>query len=179
MYVISGSEGATSKASKNLQLVCPGAASHKGKQAQGKEASAASTKSGAKTKKAEGAGSISSMRLSCVVFFRLNTCVHQHKQIIYSIYIYIHLFIYEYIYIQVNAYVCIYVNMHTCIHICIMYFVLCIMWNICSCVVPQLCRYILAGEMKSSLKNRVYSSAYRSAFNLAKSNDYDEDLEGV
>ena len=101
------------------------------------------------------------------------------KLYIVYIYIYIHLFIYEYIYIQVNAYVCIYVNMHTCIHICIMYFVLCIMWNICSCVVPQLCRYILAGEMKSSLKNRVYSSAYRSAFNLAKSNDYDEDLEGV
>ena len=52
----------------------------KGKKALGQAASAASTKSAAKTKSGEGSGSISSMRLSCVVFFRLIICACQYTK---------------------------------------------------------------------------------------------------
>ena len=79
-----------------------------------------------------------------------------------------------YIHIQVNVYMYIY----TCIYMYHVFCIICIMWSICSCVVPQLCCHILAGEMKSSLKNRRYSSAYRKALNLATSAGEDKDLEG-
>jgi len=69
-------------------------------------------------------------------------------------------------------------DIYTCIYMYHVFCIICIMWSICSCVVPQLCCHILAGKMKSSLKNRRYSSAYRKALNLAISEGEDEDLEG-
>ena len=62
-----------------------------------------------------------------------------------------------------------------------MYHVFCIIHKVeylLLCCTPTVFCQILAGEMKSTLKNRVYSSAYRKALNLALKNDDDEDLEG-
>lgn len=71
-----------------------------------------------------------------------------------------------------------YMYIYTCIYMYHVFCIICIMWSMCSCGVPQLCCHILAGEMKSSLKNRRYSSAYRKALNLANKAGKDKDLEG-